>query len=136
MPRSLLLAGVPLMVYALLGELLSCLGELLTEPLVALQLCVENRCSQPTGVHVALPVVSGDHATLTILVAASQQLVGDGRVDVRQQQCHRPAEYGVAGRVGTVGAMLLLLLTTTISIYIRCLIILYCCINQKISKLF
>ena len=77
MPRSLLLAGVPLMVYALLGELLSCLGELLTEPLVALQLCIENRCSQPTGIHVALPVVSGNHATLTILIAASQQLVGD-----------------------------------------------------------
>lgn len=94
----------------LIPKFLLGLSQLIAETLVALQLGIEYRSAQAACIHIALPVVSGDDAALAILVAASQQCVGNSGVNVREQQGHCPTKDGVTRGVGTVGDVLLFLL--------------------------
>ena len=57
-------------------KLLTGLGQLLAESLVALQLGIQHRRAQASGIDVALPVIPCDDAALAILIAASRQCIG------------------------------------------------------------
>ena len=73
---------------------------------------IEHRASHAACIDIALPVVAGDDAALTELIATGEQLLHRliRLVDVGQQQCRSPEEHSMPRGIGPLIAVLLLLL--------------------------
>ncbi len=76
--------------------LIDALLHLVEELLVAMQLDIDGSTHHATVVHVALPVVARDDATLTELIGTGQKRILLGAGDLGEHESHEPAARGMA----------------------------------------
>lgn len=76
--------------------------KLFLESRVGMQAC-HGHCSRDTTcIHIALKMVAADHTTFTHVITAFQYLVLPVGIDLGKHKRSRPADGGVARRIGSV----------------------------------
>ena len=81
-------------------------GHLGAEGRAGLQAGIADAGGQARNIHVALPVGAGDDAADAGLPGAGVDGIGGRRIDLRQDECRRPAAHRVSGGVAALAAEL------------------------------